>query len=181
MSIVPFQLVNDQTFLPADISDGVIFTSSDQLNGEGADLSTGIRVVVDYHDLQSFPYGASLQAVVEGKSAQGQYYIIAYQFEEFRLAGSTQKRQIVMDPNLTWLDAGIDNIIYVGGVTAEQVSNQQGILPPIWRLRLLVGNPNSFTSARLSIYGERFSLPVIPDHQGVLVDKEGNLVTVEVH
>lgn len=164
MSVTSFQLVDNQTLLPADVVSGRIYTSPDQSNGVGTDLSTGIRVVIDYHDLQTTnsPHGAKLQCVVEGRGGFGQYYVLAYQFSEFVRPNLQQKRQLVMDPFLVWRDVGIDNIIYIGGTTVEQVSNQQGILPPIWRVSVNLRDPNEdLISARLSIYGERFNQRVI--------------------
>lgn len=164
MTITSFQLVDNQTFLPADIVNGTIFTSADQVNGAGVDLSTGIRVTIDYHDLQSIPRGARLQALVEGKSSSGQYYVLAYQFEEFLEVGFEQKAQIIMAPDLNWPDAGIDNIIFVGGSSIEKVSNQVGILPGTWRVRVNIRDPNNdFVSIRMSIYGERFNALTFPD------------------
>lgn len=182
MTTTPFQLVNNQTFLLADVINGKVFESSDQTNGTGLDLSTGIRVTVDYHDLQATSSGATLQATVESKSAQGQYSILAYQFEEFGLLGFQQKRQIIMAPNLNWPDAGIDNIIFVGGVTVERVSNQVGLLPGTWRLSVNLKDPSSrFTSIRMSIYGERFNQLTLPvEFSNILTDKDGTFITTKV-
>lgn len=158
MASTQFQLESDRTFLPADISNGVMYTSPEQVNGVGSDLSTGLRVVFDYHDLQSSPTGAALQGVIEGKAQGGQFYNLAYQFCEFRAVGFQQKRQLVVSPDLVVLDPGIDNIIFVGGLTIEQISNQQGILPATWRIRVIISNPSGFfQSVRMSIYGERFN------------------------
>lgn len=182
MSITPFQLVNNQTFLASGVSGGKVFTSADQTNGTGSDLSTGIRVVIDFHDLQSVPAGASLQALLEGKSLQGQYSILAYQFDRFEEVGVQHKRQIVMTPNSNWSDPGADDFIIIGGSVIEQISNQQGILPGIWRVSVNIRDLNSFfVSVRMSIYGERFNLLTFPDDfKGVLTDKDGNFVTTEI-
>lgn len=182
MSITPFQLVDNQTFLPADMSGGKIFTSADQVNGVGSDLSTGIRIVLDFHDLQSAPTGAKLQALLEGKSLQGQYAILAYQFDEFDEVGIHRKRQIVMTPDSSWLDPGMDDLILVGGSIIEQISNQQGILPGIWRVSVNIRDPVSgFASVRMSIYGERFNRLTFPDEfANVLTDIDGNIITTEV-
>lgn len=179
MAITEFQLIDNQTFLPGDISNGIIYESPDQLNGTGLDLSTGIRVIVDYHDLQSIIPAARLQAVVEGKSEQGQFYTIAYQFEEFGIVGIQQRRQIVMAPELAVLDPGIDNIVFIGNDTVEQISTQQGILPDLWRIRIGINDlSGNFVSVRLSLYGQRFNQPVLPeDFRGILTDTAGDRIT----
>lgn len=182
MTITSFQLVDNQTFLPADISNGKIFTSADQTNGVGDDLSTGIRVTIDYHDLQSVPAGATLQAIIEGKSNAGQYSVLAYQFEELSIVGFQQKIQIIMAPDLNWPDAGIENIIFIGGQTVEKVSNQAGILPGTWRVSVNLKDPAPprFVSVRMSIYGERFNALTFPEKfKDILYDSDGNLVTTE--
>ena len=180
MAVTAFQLVDNQTFLPADVVDGRIFISPDQANGVGSDLSTGIRAIIDFHDMQSNPSGATLQAVVEGKSAGGQYYVLAYQFEEFNKIGEQQKRQLVMTPDMNWDFPGTDDIIWVGGTTVERVSNQVGTLPAIWRVAIILQDPEPprFVSVRMSIYGERFNQLTLPaDFRGLLTDTEGTVVT----
>lgn len=173
-----FQLVNDQTFLPADVSNGTIYTSPEQLNGTGAELFTGMRLILDYHDLQSSPTSARLQAVVEGKSEQGQFYTLGYQFCDFRKVGVQQRRQIVFAPELFILDPGIDNIIFFGGQTVEQISNQQGVLTDIWRVKIAISDPNSgFVSARMSVYGQLSNSTEFIASGSILFDPEGDVVT----
>lgn len=182
MAFTSFQLVDDQTFLPADVVNGKVFESADQFNGTGTDLSTGIRVTIDYHDLQATSSGPTLQAIVESKSLQGQYSVLAYQFEEFGVVGVPLKIQIIMAPNLNWPDAGVENIIFVGGSTVEKVSNQTGFLTGTWRVSVLLKDPSSrFTSLRMSIYGERFSELVLPvEFNNIITDQDGSFVTTEV-
>jgi len=186
MAITSFQLVDNQTFLPADISDGAIFVSPEQANGVGNDLSTGILVVVDYHDLQSGSPAAGLRAVVEGKSEQGQFYTIAYQFEEFFLVGFQQKRQIVMSQDLIAIDQGVneDSVVPVDGIVTDQISRQYGIMSSTWRVRVGIRDSSStFTSVRMSIYGQRFNSLTLPQNfRGILVDDDslGTLITTAV-
>ena len=184
MTITSFQLVDNQTFLPADVSAGVIFTSPEQANGVGNDLSTGILLVAHYHDLQSSPSGAAFCAVVEGKSDKGQFYTAARQFEEFNLVGFQQRRLIMMLPNLHVIDQGMDDLVRVGGQITDQVSRQQGVMPLVWRVRVFISDPSSFfTSVRMSIYGQRFNELTLPTNfRGILVDDDslGTLVTTEI-
>lgn len=180
MAVTAFQLVDNQIFSPSDVIDARIFESPDQENGLGSDLSTGIRAIIDYHDMQSSPSGATLQAVVEGKSAGGQYYVLAYQFQEFNKIGQQQKRQLVMTPIMNWDFPGTDDVIWVGGTTVERVSNQVGTLPAIWRIAVILRDPAPprFQSVRMSIYGERFNQLSLPDDfRGFLTDTEGTVVT----
>ena len=157
MTVTAFSLVDNQTYLPADIVDDHIYVSADQSNGTGSDKSSSIRAVVDYHDLQSTDGTVELQALVEGKSVDGTYYPIAYQFEPFQLTGFEQSRSIVMQPDMFWFDAGIDNIVFIGNTTVQQVSNQTGILTDTWRFCVRITDPNNtFTSVRMSIFGERY-------------------------
>ena len=181
MAITAFQLVDNQTFLPADISAGSIFISPEQVNGVGSDLSTGIQVVVDYHDLQSTPVGTGLQAIVEGKSPQGQFYTVARQFTEFNKVGTQERRQIMMFQDLDMLDQGKPDMVAFGAELIEQISRQQGIMPSIWRVRVGIRDPlSSFVSLRMSIYGHRFNQ--LTNFRGILVDTDGpgTLVTTEV-
>ncbi len=179
MTTTSFQLVNDQTFLPVDVNAGVIYTSPEQANGAGNDLSTGILLVAHYHDLQSSPSGAAFCAVVEGKSDKGQFYTVARQFEEFNLIGSEQRRQVMMLPNLHVIDQGVDDLVRVGGQITDQVSRQQGVMPLVWRVRVFITDPSSFfTSVRMSIYGQRFNDLVIPaDVESVVIDNVGRSIT----
>jgi len=182
MAVTPFQLVDNQTFLPVDIVNGKIYESPNQFNGIGVDLSTGIRLTIDYHDLQSIPFGAKVQATLESKSMSGQYSILAYQFEEFRRTGVPERAQIIMFPDLNWADAAVDNIIFVGGSTVERVSNTPGLLPGTWRVSIHINDPNnSFISVRLSIYGERFNNSAFPtDYKGLVSDsKTGSVLTIK--
>jgi hypothetical protein len=149
-----FTLIDNETKLPADVSNGHIFVSADQDNSTGTKYQS-IRMVIDYKNLQSSDGTVGLQAVIEGKAANGEYYPIAYQFEDFRPVGFQQFREINLDPELVWFDPGIDNIVYVGNSTIGQISNQQGVLPETWRMCIRITDPNNtFQSVQLSAYGE---------------------------
>jgi len=189
MASTEFQLVNNQTFLPADIvqdGDGNdnIFISAEQTNGSGINFSTGLQIIVDYHDLQSVPSGTILKAVVEGKSLQGQFYTIAHQFSSFGTVGTQQRQQIIVSQDSLVFPPFVDSVISVSGVTIEQISRQQGIIPKTWRVRVAIRDDNSaFVSVRMSIYGQRFNQLTLPeDFRGILVDTDtkGTLVTTRI-
>lgn len=162
MATTQFQLENNVTKTPADIVTNAqgkkfIYTSADQANGTGQDLSTGLRVIVDYTAMAG-DNATHLQAIVEAKSLQGTYYPLAYQFEIMKPVLAPQVHQIVLQPDMFWLDAGIGNLMFVGNKSIAVVSNQQGIMPQIWRVRVQLTDLNlAFASVTMNIYGERFN------------------------
>lgn len=179
MATTEFQLVDNRTFLPADVIGEDIFVSPEQSNGTGTGLSTGIQVVMHYHDFQSSG-GTELQAVLEGKSSQGRFYTIAHQFEGFKLIGVQQTRRIVMAPDLGGIEPGPskDDKTTVGGVVIDQISRQYGTMPSIWRVRVCIRSAASLVSVRMSIYGHRFNqlIPAV-GAESVVTDVEGRSIT----
>lgn len=160
MASEAFQLLDNVTKLPADIVNGSIYTSPDQDNATGTTYPS-VRLIADYIDLQSTDGTAIITTVLEGKSFGGtDYFPLAYQFCGFGTVGFQQRRELVIQPDLFWPDAGVDNIIFLSGVgTIAQVSNTPAVLSPTWRIQIHINDPNStFVSLKLSLYGERFSV-----------------------
>jgi len=190
MAITPFQLESSKFIQPGGITPGpsgeAIYIGDDQFNGAGLNYSDGIRVIVQYEDMQGSPANqAAVQAIVEGKTDGGDYYILAYQFREYRGQGADEghRSHIYMTPNVVWDAASFDNIVFVGGKTVERISPQPGFLPEVWRISLILRDPiEAFISLTFSIYGERFNQLVLPQaFRAIISDTDtGNVVTEDL-
>lgn len=155
MAAEEFSIISGQTFTQADVTPSKhIYISPDQNNSSGYN---SLRLVVEYSNFQNLG-GVSLQAVVETKSAGGEYFPIAYQFDPFA-EGHKEQRIMILQPDMVWLDAGIDNNIYVANQNIARISHQQGKLGPNFRVcvNLIEPTPGNFTSVDISIYGERYN------------------------
>ena len=162
MAISQIAVEDDKVVVPGDITDGNhLYISPDFQNGSGEGLSQNIRMNLDITEFDSGNDGATnITLVIEGKAANGKYAPIAYQFCPHRYwhTDSKTKRQIIMQEHMFWPAAGVDNIVFAGGVTISQVSNQPGVLPETYRFCLIIQDPNdAFVSAKFSLYGERYS------------------------
>lgn len=145
--------LDQQVFTDTDIDpDGNIFVSADKPNSP---FAPNLRVVIRYTGADPADGSVRLQGVVEGKSSAGLYYPVAYQFDPF-YGWFDQTREIVIDQGSNWPDAGIDNIVYVGGKTIAQISNTQATLPDDWRLCIHASkNPGTvLNSVTISAFAE---------------------------
>ena len=135
-------------------ADDYIYISSDQSNvGASNILYKAAEITVKYDNLQWSGSGGvpELQAVIEAKADNGQYFPIGYQFNPFRIDYDGQFHTIVVDPNVFWSDAGVSNIVYVGGRTIGEVSPQQVALPTDWRICVHVKTPTGSTLDNIDI------------------------------
>lgn len=150
-----FQIEDNVTKTSADVTGNHIYISPEQNNSQDFD---SIKLVVDYHDLQSTDGSTKIQAVIENKSAEGTWYPVAYQFDEFNSVGEEFKQLIIMEPNMFWADAGIPDVMFVGGKTIAHRNPQTGKMTDKYRLCITLRDPNSaFTSLRFSAYGDLFN------------------------
>lgn len=142
-----------------------IFTSSNVTNNN--DIKS-LRVVAKYSnpvplDGNPDPTAYSIQCVIEGRVNTDVWYPIAYQYEPWRNFDEGDQRIILLQPNLSTIDTGIDDIIYAGGATVARLSRQQGVAANPMRLRVLLretayGTPQAFQSIHLEVKGELFDV-----------------------
>jgi hypothetical protein len=158
-----FELEKNTTLTASDVVNGHIYVSDWQDNTNGTRWKA-LEMNTKFENLIS-DGSIGFQTVVEGRnktsSNDAPSRITAYQFDEFRIPNFTQDRDIVLDPDLVWLDPGIDNIIYVAGSTIGQVSNQQGTLDEEWRVCISITGDYTdtakFTSLQFSLAGSAFN------------------------
>lgn len=128
----------------------------------------GMRVVVTYgspvpQDGQPEPTGYAIQCLVEGKLNTDLWYPIAYQYEPWRNFDEGSQRIILLQPDISTFDTGIDDIVYAGGSTIARISRQQGRASHDIRLRVLLretkfGTPEAFQSIAMEVKGELFDV-----------------------
>lgn len=140
-----------------------LWLSADQSNPLGL---TSLKMVIDYKD-SSPGYGGpaltfEIGFVIEARIGSN-WYPIAYQFEPYRAPtdGNGKKRILVLQPDISTFDAGIDDVMWVGGETVARVSRQQGKLGDLWRARMIVrengyGGAGAFQSVTFDCYGETY-------------------------
>jgi len=89
------------------------------------------------------------------------WFPIAYQFNNFNTPGNGDTRIILLQPDISTDNAGIDDDMYVAGNTIAKISRQQGKLGSNFRVKLVCqengyGEAGSFQSVNVSIFGETF-------------------------
>lgn len=138
-----------------DITGDVILKSDEQSNSHSSNLYRGVRVDIKFNELNA-DSGVEVQAMIEGKDLMGNWSVVAYQFDPYRSGQSSTQRIIVVDPTVFWPDAGVSNIVYVGGKTIAEISPQQIILPDTWRVcvKILVPEQSNFNYLNMDINAE---------------------------
>ena len=127
---------------------------------------TSCRVIVEYEDCT--PDGSlpgvvwNVTAVLEGElTGSLGWFPIGYQFTPANRTDIAPTRQIILQPDMVAIDAGIDDTVYVGNQEIARISRQQGKLTDRFRLRLVLvdqnpGGAGGFESLTVSARGERF-------------------------
>jgi hypothetical protein len=168
MAQVSFVLLNDYNFTESEIDTLVpgngthtLWTSATQSNNTGLE---SMRIVIDYKEvLPAWPPASSvsyaLALVIEALHNSDEWFPVAYQFEPFNYVENSRQREIYVDPSISDFNAGIDDIMYLGGKTIARISRQQGRVGLSWRARLICvennhGSGEALQSAKISIYGE---------------------------
>lgn len=134
----------------------VIFSGSTIANNNAL---PGGRLVVDFSGASPLEGGEinpsyAITCILEGIQ-DGVWYPIAYQFEPFKgNPNNGLQRIVVLQPDISTYDAGIDDIVYVADTTIARISRQQGRVPAQIRLRILLkengfGTANAFVSATI--------------------------------
>lgn len=135
-----------------------LWTSPSQNNSVGLPC---LRLVTEYKEITPAAFfTCGLNVVVEAQ-AGSQWYVVAYQFERFHGVGDGDQRVIVLQPDISTFNDGIDSIVYVAGATMSRISRQQGRVGGTFRVRLLYqenayGQPDRFQSGRFNVYGELY-------------------------
>jgi len=120
-----------------------------------------MRLVIDY--LAITPTSAptfGLSILVESQIGT-KWFPIAYQFGDFSGFGNGDTRIIVLQPDMSTFDAGIDDNMFVGGKVIARISRQQGKVGSAFRVKMVCqengfGGAGSFQSVNVNIYGELF-------------------------
>lgn len=133
-----------------------LYTSPIQNNSNSL---PSIRLVTEYAEVTPVDIGG-INVVIEAQN-NGLWFPIAYQFEPYRNQENGNKRIIMLQPEMSTYDDGIDSIVYVGDRTVARISRQQGRVGSSFRVRVSInetnyGTINAFQSVKLSIYGELY-------------------------
>lgn len=165
MAQAGFSLYTNQLITNAAITGNGVFDVLVGANQTNSLALAGLRLVLDYSqevpaDGGATPITWALGALAEVQNGAA-WFPVAYQFEQFANPAQGRKRVVMLAPNISTFDAGIDDVMYVGGETIARISRQQGMLGSTWRLRVVCresgfGGAGAFQSARLSAYGEMF-------------------------
>jgi hypothetical protein len=134
-----------------------LFISSTKTNSVGL---PSLRVVVDYETLVPVDLIGGLNIVIESEN-NGVWYPVAYQFEAFINAQQGNKRIIMLQPNMSTYNDGVDSIIWFANKTEGRISRQQGKVGTEFRVRMALvengfGGPYAFQSIKFNILGELY-------------------------
>tara|TARA_R110002074_G_scaffold402324_1_gene607067 strand:+ start:136028 stop:136513 length:486 start_codon:yes stop_codon:yes gene_type:complete len=134
-----------------------IFISDTKTNSVGL---PSLRVVVEYSLLTPVDIIGGINVVVESEN-NGSWYPIAYQFEAYINSQQGDKRIIMLQPDMSTYNDGVDSIIWFANKTEGRISRQQGKVGTSFRVRVdLVengfGGPYAFQSVKLNILGELY-------------------------
>jgi len=140
-----------------------LITSNDLPN---ANNFNSLRMVIEYKITTpaSNDRNFDITAVVESSNEVNptpMWYPIAYQFNSFRRDIQGTSRILILQPNMSTFDTGVDDVVFVAGERAR-ISRQQGKLGGEFRLRIAIlesgfGGPGGFQDMLISAYGERFN------------------------
>lgn len=158
-----FTLWTGQTFTP-NVEPGThdLVTSSNISNNNNLPSA---RIVVEYtavtpDDSVNVEKTFGVTAILEALGGNGQWFPVAYQFEPFRSLQNGSKRVIVLQPDISDFNAGIDDIVYVADATVARISRQQGKCGGTMRVRLVLRENGTGAGALQSLtvtaYGELY-------------------------
>lgn len=134
-----------------------LYTSASISNSNGL---PSMRMCIDYSDLTPNDIPGGVGVIIEVQNGS-HWFPAAYQFEPYRNSENGNKRIILVQPNISTFDDGIDSIMYVGGRTVARISRQQGRIGSTFRVRVLIEETNyggaaAFQSVKMNILGELF-------------------------
>jgi hypothetical protein len=172
MAVVNFTVWNNQTFVkPQNLVSGVPVTLAVSQEFSNTNAQRGLRLTTTYQNLvpnnnENGPAGVTyeLGLIIEGRDSIGSWFPIGYQFSSVKQNDQAPKRIIVLEPAISDINAGIDDVIYVGGRELARISRQQGSVPATaFRVSLILNELNpegigSFQSVTLSCVGEKYDI-----------------------
>lgn len=123
-----------------------------------------LSLTIQYEDLIPFQGQFRISAVVEAQEAQsGRWRRIAHQNDGLFRGDIGPTREIVLQPDLLVIDAGIDELVYVADEEISHISRHQGRMPSSssWRIRVIlndygIGTEHEFKSVKISAFGETY-------------------------
>lgn len=144
-----------------------VFESPVLVNDTSQTNFNSLRLVADFSDLQNaggtdpVDFLGGLTCVVEGQIGNV-WHPVAYQFEPLRNLDQGKQRIVILQPDMQTFDAGIDDIVFLGGSTAARISRQQGRVGPRFRVRVQCSEtdfsgPYAFRGARIQLTLERYN------------------------
>jgi hypothetical protein len=165
MAAVTFSVWNSQTFTaPENLVAGVPVCLAQSSAISNATGQKGCRVVADFLSVIPDAPGGSfeLTLLIEGKSTLGNWYPVAYQFSPFKYTALAPERQLILQPDISDFNTGIDDSVYVSREIAR-ISRMQGFLPSTeFRVCLMLMDnnpgPNGFQSVTVTAVGERYDV-----------------------
>ena len=159
------EIVNNSMVMGNDTYELIV--SPEQNNN--ADYNS-LRVIVEYDDflpaITGTTYGvtAMIESSNQEVGANQRWFPIAYQFREYKGKETQAKiRELILQPDFTIIDAGVDDVVYVADVEQARISRTAGKLGGDWRIRILLketgyGGAGAFQSGKINVYGERFNV-----------------------
>lgn len=94
-----------------------------------ANNNNSLRLTMEFEELTPDSGGSPFDITTVVEAIDGtRRYPVAYQFTTHRYSGQGEKRVIVMQPDISDFNAGIDDVVWTGKVDAR-ISRQQGIVP----------------------------------------------------
>lgn len=155
MGLVSFNLANNVTINNSAVTGNGKYTiwTSTNVSAVG---NQSMRVIIDYKT--SAPDETNVTAIVESEQ-NGHWFPIAYQFNPFNNLDNGPQRIIIMQPDISVFNTGIDDDMYVGGQVIARISRFQGKVGSNLRVKLVLqesnyGTPNAFQSLNIDCYGE---------------------------
>lgn len=156
--------VANQTLCNQGFTNSVVTGNGTFVLYQGATVSNNnalpcARLIVDFSNPVSVDDGVinpsyGITCVLEGIQ-DGVWYPVAYQFEPFRgNPDNGSQRILIVGPDISTYDTGIDDIVWVAETTSARISRQQGRIPAQIRLKILVresqfGTANAFSSVTI--------------------------------
>lgn len=140
-----------------------LLTSAEITNDSGT-IYDSLKVVIRYAELVNDGGSSKIGAVVEAKDGNGNFYPILYQFSPMVQLNQGPERILIMQPDLSDFNAGIDDVIFPVNETVGRISRHQGILPEsTFRVCILLvdSDPNGtepFVSLKVSAEAEQYNV-----------------------
>lgn len=140
-----------------------LLTSAEIGNNSGT-IYNSLKVILSYKDLTPDGGSAKIGAVVEAKDVNNKFHPILYQFSPLVQANQGLERTLIMQPDMSDFNAGIDDVIFPVNEAIARISRHQGILPEsTFRVCILLVDsnptgPDAFVSLKVSAEAEQYNV-----------------------